>query len=222
MGWSIEDIVEIKQNFDNIMRFGNGTDYPGERFSYQPVCPSWIWKPEFSLQYNAVTAWIMGISQSSCGICIDPLKGLWLAGNPGTGKSTLMRAVKNFCAINEDPRSPNLPRSMLWRHAKDIASGYEEVGSVYITELCDVGTLIIDDLGTEPYTTMRYGNARNVAEEVLSRRYDRGNMTMVTTNLTMNQVKEIYHDRIYDRIREMFNVLEFKGASHRKSFNPLI
>lgn len=222
MGWSSEEIFRIKKKLNVIMRYGNNTDNPEDRGSYPPVCPSWEWNPEFSRQYHAITAWIAGLDRLWDGIVVNPQRGLWFAGNMGTGKSTLMRAVKNFCAIYYDERSPNLPRNMYWIHSKDMSGGYEENGAGYLTELCEIETLIIDDLGTEPLSTMRYGNVRNVAEEVLSRRYDRGKMTMVTTNLTMNQVKELYRDRIYDRIREMFNVLEFKGASHRKNFNPLI
>lgn len=221
-GWSTDGIAQIKKKLDIVMRFGNNPGNPDERFSYQPVCPSWIWKPEFSLQYNAITAWIAGLGHLGDGLEVNPMRGLWLAGNPGTGKSTLLRAVRNFCAIYADERSPNLPRHMLWRHAKDIASGYEEDGARYLTELCEVDTLIIDDLGTEPLATMRYGNSLNVVEELLSRRYDRGKMTMVTTNLKMDQVKKDYRERIYDRVREMFNVIEFIGPSHRKNFNPQI
>lgn len=222
MGWSTDGLAQIKKKLDIVMRFGNNPDKPEERFYYQPVCPTWVWKPEFSLQYNAITAWIAGIGHLGYSLEVDPTRGLWLAGNPGTGKSTLLRAVKNFCSIYADERSPNLPRHMLWRHAKDIASGYEELGAGYLTELCDVDTLIIDDLGTEPLATMRYGNSLNVVEELLSRRYDRRKMTMVTTNLKMDQIKKVYRERIYDRVREMFNILEFKGPSHRKEFNPTI
>lgn len=220
--WSTDGIASIKRKLDYVMRFGNNPEHPDERFSYPPVCPSWIWKPEFSLQYNAITAWIVGLQSLGYGLQVDPLKGLWLAGNMGTGKSTLLRAVKNYCAITADERSPNLPRYMVWRHAKDIASGYEEEGASYLSDLCNIDTLIIDDLGTESLTTMRYGNALNVVEEVLSRRYDRKKMTMVTTNFNMDQIKKVYRERIYDRVREMFNVVEFIGPSHRKNFNPTV
>ncbi len=222
MVWSTDGIAQLKKKLDAVMRSGNNVWDPEDRFYYPPVCPSWQWEPQYSLQYNAVTAWLAGLTHLNCGIEVNPERGLWLMGNMGTGKSTLMRAVMNFCAIYADPRSPNLPRVMTWRHAKDIASGYEEHGARYLTDLCNVETLIIDDLGTESPATMRYGNAINVVEDVLSRRYDRRKMTMVTTNLKMDQVKKIYRDRIFDRVRETFNVLEFLGTSHRKQFNPTL
>lgn len=221
MGWSTEGLGAIKKNLDAIMRYGNNPDHSDEAHSYPPVCPTWIWKPEFSKQFNAVTAWIAGIPRLGNSQEIDPQRGLWLMGNMGTGKSTLMRAIAHFCAVYSDPRSPNLPRHMYWRHAKDIASGYEERGAAYLTHLCEnIDTLIIDDLGTEPAATLRYGNALNVVEEILSRRYDKRKMTMVTTNLKMEEIRKNYRDRIFDRVRESFNVLEFLGTSHRKQFNP--
>ena len=132
-----------------------------------------------------------------------------------------MRAVKRFCSIYSDPRSPNLPRSMIWRHAKEIVTDYEEIGPSAIKELSEApNALIIDDLGTENMSAMRYGNVRNTVEEVLSRRYDRQLMTMVTTNFTMDDVRRAYRDRIYDRVRESFSIIYFLGPSRRENFNP--
>lgn len=219
--WSTEEINGIKRLFDSLMRNGYKADTPDERFSYPPICPAWIWQPRFSEQYNAIINWILGIPCRCHGMLVHPSRGLWLAGNLGTGKSTIIRAVQRFCSIWSDPRSSNLPRSMMWRHAKEIVSDYEEIGSSVIKELSEApNALIIDDLGTENMSAMRYGNVRNTIEEILSRRYDRQLMTMVTTNFTMDDVRMAYRDRIYDRVRESFSVIYFLGPSHREKFNP--
>ena len=211
----------MKRLFDAIMRSGYKPDDPDAFGSCPPVCPSWIWDERYTEQYNAVICWILGIPFRCHGMLISPSRGLWLAGNLGTGKSTLMRAVKAFCRVYSDPRSPNLPSHMLWRHAKEIVSDYEESGPSAIKDLADVANpLIIDDLGTENMSAMRYGNVRNVIEEILSRRYDRGFSTMVTTNFTMDDVRQAYRDRIYDRIRESFSIIYFLGPSFRENFNP--
>lgn len=205
------------------MRFGNKANRPDEFGSYPPVCPKWIWKPEFTMQFNAIVNWIAGIS---CNIDCNPIlpdRGLWFAGNPGTGKSTLMRAIQRYCAVTSDHRSPHLPQAMIWRHAKDISSEYAEKGAIALAQFSEeINTLIIDDLGSEDIETKHYGNDKNVIEEILSRRYDRSLITMVTTNITTRQVESFYKVRIYDRVREMFNIIEFVGESHRKQFNPNI
>lgn len=221
--WSIEEIGRVKRELDRLIRYGNRPENPREWGSYPAICHEWRWNPEYREQYNAVVCWMLGITTECAGRVIDPCRGLWFVGNPGTGKSSLMRGIRNFCSLYSDPRSGNLPRHMAWRHAKDIVSAYEQEGSEVLDRLSvDIGTLVIDDLGSEDMESRRYGNIKNCIEEILSRRYDRGpqKMTMVTTNLSMDQIRQCYRDRIYDRVREMFNILEFPGTSHRKSFNP--
>lgn len=205
-----------------MMRRGNKPDKPEEFGSYPPVCTRWEWKPEFTSQYIAIINWLAGIPCICDNRQILPSRGLWLAGNPGTGKSTLMRAIQRYSATYEDYRSSNLPRIMIWRHAKDIVSAFSSEGTAALDKLShDYETLIIDDLGSEDTATMHFGNSKNVLEEVLSRRYDHNLMTMVTTNMTMDQIKSMYKVRIYDRVREMFNLIYFQGVSHRKKFNPI-
>lgn len=205
------------------MRYGNNPESPDVFGSYPPVCKDWIWKPDFAHQYNAIVCWLAGIPCSVDRRQILPQRGLWFEGNPGTGKSTVMRAIQRYCAITSDHRSPHLPQVMVWRHAKDITSEYAAKGAIALAQFSEeFKTLIIDDLGSEDMETMHFGNNKNVMEEILSRRYDRNLMTMVTTNFTMEQVRKHYKDRIYDRVREMFNVISFIGESHRKQFNPTI
>lgn len=236
--WSIDEVSRLKGVMDWLMRHGHHPDNrllplrewkpydpakDAEGCSHPPVCPEWVWKPEYSEQYNAVFCWALGIDLKCQGRTVRPRRGLWLMGNPGTGKSTLMKCLKVFCGLYADPRSPNMPRPMLWRHAKDISDEFEQEGSAVLDRYVLAPTLIIDDLGTEDREARNYGSVKNTVEDILSRRYDKGidsRMTMVTTNLTMDQVKAHYKSRMFDRVREMFNVIEFLGASHRKNFNP--
>ena len=213
----------MKRLFDSMMRRGYESYDPDRLDSLPPVCPSWEWQPQYSEQYNSIVNWMLGITCRCHGSLIHPERGLWLAGNLGTGKSTIMRAVSNFCATYADHyrRSPNLPRLTVWSHAKEIVSLYEEFGPSVIKELSETPkTLIIDDLGSENMSAAYYGSVRNVVEEILSRRYDRKLMTMVTTNFTLDDVRQSYRDRIYDRVRESFSLIYFLGSSFRENFNP--
>lgn len=236
--WSTDEVARMKMIMGWIMEHGYNSDNDRLLFAdwkpydpakadegrnYPPVCPGWQWKPGYREQYNAVFLWALGIECECQGRTVRPGRGLWLAGNPGTGKSTLMKCLKVFCCLYADPRSPNMPRPMLWRHAKDISDEFEQEGTAVLDRYVLAPTLIIDDLGTEDREARNYGSVKNTVEDILSRRYDKGvarRMTMVTTNLSMKNVKENYKGRLWDRVREAFNVIYFMGSSYRKNFNP--
>lgn len=81
--------------------------------------------------------------------------------------------------------------------------------------------LVIDDLGTENEDFMQYGQRANPLAELLEKRYDlsfhRDRVrTIVTSNLTDQQLKDRYGFRVFDRLREMFAVVTVKGESLRK------
>lgn len=79
---------------------------------------------------------------------------------------------------------------------------------------------LFDDLGQEITNTKYYGTERNVMLEVLSQRYKNNlhTATHLTTNLSGEQIKELYGARVADRMREMFNIIQFnsKAPSRRK------
>lgn len=78
-----------------------------------------------------------------------------------------------------------------------------------LKQLLDVDLLIIDDLGTEPiYKNITIENLNNIVDE----RVNRNKKIMITTNLTHEELKERYNNRIYDR-------LFFKGKSLFMNFD---
>lgn len=82
-------------------------------------------------------------------------------------------------------------------------------------------TIVIDDVGTEDCPVMKYGTATNVIADVLNRRYYQGFQragvrTIVTCNLTDEQLRARYGARIDDRMNEMFAFATVSGKSLRK------
>lgn len=47
--------------------------------------------------------------------------------------------------------------------------------------------------------------------DLLSERYDRQKLTIVTANLTPEQLKTHYGARVYDRLREMMRIIAFSN-----------
>ena len=85
--------------------------------------------------------------------------------------------------------------------------------------------MIIDDLGEEPREVMVYGMIHTPIIDIISERYAKQCMTIVTTNLETDDLKEKYGPRIYDRFQEMLTPIVFENESYRprrrKDSNPL-
>jgi DNA replication protein DnaC len=157
-------------------------------------------------------------------------KGICLMGNIGTGKTTLMNMF-----------SKNKRQCYKVISCRDIAGQFadakgnkdysaHEILEVYSNDmplatnnynffLQDSLGYCYDDLGTES-VKKNFGNEVNVMEEIILNRYDNRktgwHFTHITTNLTADQIGENYGNRVRDRMREMFNVIELTGESLRK------
>lgn len=139
-------------------------------------------------------------------------KGISLNGPTGCGKTTIMHLYMNnpfqsytvvpcrkvgydfaeqgFKAI--ELYSKNLSRT-------ENSYGHIEFGYCF------------DDLGGTKEERKRFGDGVLPMEEVLMNRYDKSKFcqTHITTNLTADQVEEIYGARVRSRMREMFNLISF-------------
>lgn len=139
-------------------------------------------------------------------------KGICLVGPTGCGKTTIMHlfmsnpfqsyavvpcrkvgyefAEQGFKAIEK--YSDNLKRT-------ENVYGHEEYGYCF------------DDLGGTKEDRKRFGDGVLPMEEVLMNRYDKGKFfqTHITTNLTADQIEEIYGARVRSRMRELFNMIKF-------------
>jgi DNA replication protein DnaC len=81
--------------------------------------------------------------------------------------------------------------------------------------------IVIDDVGTEDCPIIKYGTATNLIADVLNRRYFQGFhrnkvRTIVTCNLSDEQLRERYGVRIDDRLNEMFDFATVHGQSLRR------
>lgn len=129
-------------------------------------------------------------------------KGLLLYGPAGTGKTTAIRPYQErkwaMTSINLSMETSKNGRNYLEKYS--------------------VHDMIIDDLGREPISVKTYGDEIFVLHDLLYIRYNafmKGYKTHITTNLSFNQLKERYGEAIMDRIKEMCDVIEFKGQSLR-------
>ena len=75
--------------------------------------------------------------------------------------------------------------------------------------------LHIDDVGTEPASVKVWGNEVSPLVEILYSRYDNLLYTVITSNLSDEDILPRYGVRIADRFREMFDFLSFDNKSYR-------
>lgn len=188
------------------------------------VCPAFRITEEMKPLLNDIVRWCLLLSGR-----YDPDKGLWLWGDIGTGKSTMLEIVKRYCRTHRRPghyRDPERPREMQ-RHpcpysfritnATCVAGMFAKGGYPAIEEFIINPRQAFDEVGRETIPTGYFGNMENVLQYLLQRRYDlrNGDFTHVTSNLSPEQISAVYGDHIYDRCIEMFNFVEMSGESWR-------
>ena len=100
----------------------------------------------------------------------------------------------------------------------ELCGIYEDKGRKDIDKYITERRQAFDELGAEETLTGHFGTPLNVMQYILMGRYDRrfGDFTHVTTNLTLEDVKARYEDRIYDRCKEMFNIVYLGGKTYRE------
>lgn len=141
-------------------------------------------------------------------------KNIVISGDVGTGKSFLAGAI--VTQVEKAGYNPifitaqNLNNVFLKYHTAPI-----DEKSFYSSLLCDCDLLVIDDLGCEP-------PFKNVTNEyllmVLCERTAKSLPTIITTNLSQNQLLDRYGDRVLSRLNDKRrgSFIEIKGEDLRR------
>lgn len=171
----------------------------------------YIHRPEHENALAMISGWLVGYSYKC---------GLWLCGLGGTGKTTIVKAIQKLI-LSLDIQDP----------IKSNPSHQVSAGLVVIsaTQLCNVyvndpkkfqryqreALLAIDDLGAEPEKIMNYGQQCNPFAELLAFRYENRQISIVTTNLPSDVIRNRYGDRAADRVKHMMEVVTMPDTNYR-------
>lgn len=149
-------------------------------------------------------------------------RGIYIAGNTGSGKSWCLEIMLAYCAAwgfkvlfpNDDN-----PRPLWWRTARVdvICDAFLETGDIRTFKKLPM--LGIQDFGSEPQEAMYMGNRIDVIGNLIEYRGDIADeMTLITSNMSINgdNLKKRYGDRVSSRLAEMCNYFEIKGKDRRK------
>lgn len=136
--------------------------------------------------------------------------GLLLWGNTGSGKSFTAHCVANALIDRQIP--------VRLVTAVDLVSALmdrETRRNEYISRLCNVPLLILDDIGAERDTAF----AREQLCAVIDTRCEAGKPLLVTTNYTLGEMRECSDhalQRIFDRLAAMCVPVAVVGESRRR------
>lgn len=143
-------------------------------------------------------------------LCEGGKVGLFMYGGVGSGKTTMMLAIKRLL-------------EMLYIHKIGV-------GLISALELSDLARnderkfettkktkfLAVDDFGCEPSTVKNYGNEVSPLTELLYYRYDNLLFTLITSNLDRRDIYFKYGERISSRMDEIFDFMAFTNKSYRQ------
>lgn len=181
---------------------------------------------ELSAKLSQVAGWLTSVNTRP---------GMLLYGGVGNGKTTMVRAiaahiwslrtsaeelVKECNPIRTTEQADkaqaqifdamlHLPKPMFY-----TARAICELDEASRKNL-ERGFLIIDDLGCEPSVVNVYGTKMTPVLNLIFARYDNMTPTIATTNLSLDEIGEIYGERALDRFNEVFARIGFCGRSFR-------
>ena len=137
--------------------------------------------------------------------------GLMLYGDVGGGKTFLAACIANALVDKGVP----VMMTTIPRLVAAMQENYGDKRAEVLRKISTAPLLVLDDVGTERGTS----TGMELAYEIINTRYKAQKPLIVTTNLTMQEIRDtqdIGHRRLYDRIVEMCAPLKVSGAGRRQ------
>lgn len=141
-------------------------------------------------------------------------KNLIFMGNCGLGKTFLSNCISNEILKKGKnvlyQTSPNMLSEII-----DCLFDKPGCNKDIVDNLLNVDLLIIDDFGTETMNSMKFTELFNILNSRLLNQDKKITKTIISTNLTLQNIYSIYDERIVSRLVGYYNICKFFGDDIR-------
>lgn len=141
-------------------------------------------------------------------------KNILFCGNTGLGKSFLSSCIANEL-LKKGKTVLYQTAPIMLESIIDYRFGKKDSFKDIYDNLLDVDLLIIDDLGTECMNSMKFAELFNIINTRLLNSNSKPIKTLISTNLSLNNLFSAYDERIISRIVGNYNIYYFFGDDIR-------
>ena len=139
-------------------------------------------------------------------------KNLLFTGNTGLGKTFLSNCIANEMLLKG--------KTVLYQTAPIMLDSiidyrFGKTDSFIYDNLLSADLLIIDDLGTESMNSLKFTELFNIINTRLLNQNHKITKTIISTNLSLNNLFETYDERIFSRLAGYYNICRFYGDDIR-------
>ena len=143
-------------------------------------------------------------------------KNLFFCGNTGLGKTYMSNAIANEILKNGKTVLYQTAPVLLETVIDNKFNKYKNQNSdEFYKNVLTVDLLIIDDLGTENINSMTVSELFTIINTRILNLNNKPTKTIISTNLSIEQIFKMYEERIGSRIAGYYNIYQFVGEDLR-------